>query len=328
MGLGPGPLRRGLPPPLSQSGLRGRADNDLAHIFDAFEALGAVTSVHGVASDMFSDDLDETSPVPPGEQRPFSGERAAALREQLAVPGRLVSLTPLGTRAMRQRMLAEGREVGLVGELAGAAAAELLGTVAEHYPPEAAAEEIDIWRAAHGGPLDPLLQAVRDCPFVSRQATMLNVLSVAVPEGEELLSGLLHDPGLGPVTLLVRRADLGPGDVSPAEAAWLMAGSVLELLEVGGPDTVIAQLAELPRPQREDVVRAVRDSRYPARETLQDFQALVAGPVLSAPTRLRAARKPATTAGPPGQTPPPLTRANRRAAAARHRGANMLCHAC
>ena len=123
---------------------------------------------------------------------------------------------------------------------------------------------------------------------------MLNVLSVAVPEGGELLSGLLRDPGLGPVTLLVRRADLEPGDVSPAEAAWLMAGSVLELLEVGGPAAVIAQLAELPRPQREDVVRAVRDSRYPARETLQDFQALVAGPVLYAPTRLQAARKPAT----------------------------------
>jgi hypothetical protein len=80
--------------PLSQSGLRGRADNDLEHIFDAFEALGAVTSVQGVASDMFSADLDETSPVPPGEQRPFSGERAAALRERLAAPGRLVSLTP------------------------------------------------------------------------------------------------------------------------------------------------------------------------------------------------------------------------------------------
>ena len=280
--------------PLSQSGVRGRADNDLSHIFDAFEVLGAVTSVHGVASDMFSDDLDEGFPMPPGEQRPFSGERAAALREQLAVPGRLVSLTPLGTRAMRQRMLAEGREAGLVGELASAAPAELLGTVAGHYPPEAAAEEIAIWRAAHGGTLDPLLQAVRECPFVSRQATMLTVLSVAVPDGEELLSGLLRDPGLGPVTLLVRRADLEPGDVSPADATWLMAGSVLELLEVGGPDAVIAQLAELPRPQREDVVRAVRESGYPARETLQDFQALVAGPVLSAPTRLRAARKPAT----------------------------------
>ncbi|MGH3422891.1 MAG: hypothetical protein ACRDOD_25230, partial [Streptosporangiaceae bacterium] len=58
----------------------------------------------------------------------------------------------------------------------------------------------------HGGTLDPLVQAVRDCPFVSRQATMLNVLSVAVPEGEQLLSGLLQDPGLGPVALLAHRA--------------------------------------------------------------------------------------------------------------------------
>ena len=73
-----------------------------------------------------------------------------------------------------------------------------------------------------------------------------------------------------------------------------MTGSILELLEIGGADAVIAQLAELPRRQREDVVRAVRDSSYPARETLQDFQALVADPVLSAPARLRAARKVAT----------------------------------
>ena len=280
--------------PLSQSGVRGRAGNDLAHIFDAFEALGAVTSVHGVASDMFSADLDEGFPVPPGSSGRSAGSGRPRLREQLAVPGRLVSLTPLGTRAMRQRMLAEGREAGLVGELVSATPAELLGTVAGHYPPQAAAEEIAIWRAAHGGTLDPLLQAVRDCPFVSRQAAMLNVLSVAVPEGGELLSGLLRDPGLGPVTLLVRRADLEAGDVSPAEAAWLMAGSVLELLEVGGPDAVIAELAELPRTQREDVVRAVRDSRFPARETLQDFQALVAGPILSAPAQLRAAGKPTT----------------------------------
>ena len=35
--------------PLGQMGLRGRVDNDVEHIFDAFEALGAVTSTHGVA---------------------------------------------------------------------------------------------------------------------------------------------------------------------------------------------------------------------------------------------------------------------------------------
>jgi hypothetical protein len=69
-----------------------------------------------------------------------------------------------------------------------------------------------------------------------------------------------------------------------------MAGSILELLEIGGPDAVRAQLEELPRPQRVDVVRAVCDSGYPARGTLEDFRVLVAEPILSAPPRLRAAR--------------------------------------
>ena len=273
--------------PLSQTGLHGRVDNDVEHIFDAFEALGAVTSTHGVASVVFAEDLDEGSDM---ADRPFSGERAAALRERLAEPGRMVSLTPLGTRAMRQRMLAEGREAGLVGELVGGSPAEVLGTVAEHYTPETAAEEISIWRAAHGGSLDPLVQAIRDCSFLSRQVALLKTLVNAVPEGDELLASLLRDPELGPVALLAEKHDRRPDEVSPAEAAWLMAGSILELLEIGGPGAVREQLEELPRPQREDAVRAVRDSGYPARETLEDFRVLVAEPILSAPSRPRIVR--------------------------------------
>ena len=273
--------------PLGQVGLRGRVDNDVEQIFDAFEALGAVTSTRGLASDVFSEDLDEASGMADG---PFSGERAAALRELLAEPGRQVSLTPLGTRAMRQRMLAEGREAGLVGELADASPAELLGTVAEHYTPETGVEEIAIWRAAHGGSLDPLVQAIRDCPFVSRRVAMLQTLVKAVPEGDGLLGRLLRDPELGPVALLAEKHDRKPGEVSPAEAAWLMAGSLLEFLELGGPDAVREQLEELPRYQREAAVCAVRDSGYPARETLEDFRVLVAEPILSTPSRPRAVR--------------------------------------
>ena len=276
--------------PIAQIGLRGRVDNDLEYIFDAFEALGAVASVHDLASGVFSEDLDEGVTMPPGAVVPFTGERAAALREQLAAPGRLVSLTPLGARAMRQRMLAEGREAGLVGELASASPAELLGTVAEHYTPATAAEEISIWRAARGSSLDLLVRAIRDCPFLCRKAAMLNVLAGGIPEGDELLVSLLRDPELGPVALLVQKRDRDPDEVSAEEAAWLMAGSILELLEIGGPDAVRAQLEELPRPQRVDVVRAVCDSGYPARGTLEDFRVLVAEPILSAPPRLRAAR--------------------------------------
>jgi len=251
--------------PLGQVGLRGRVGNDVEQIFDAFEALGAVTSTRGLASDVFSEDLDEVS-------------------------GRQVSLTPLGTRAMRQRMLAEGREAGLVGELADASPAELLGTVAEHYTPETGVEEIAIWRAAHGGSLDPLVQAIRDCPFVSRRVAVLQTLVKAVPEGDGLLARLSRDPELGPVALLAEKHDRNPGEVSAAEAAWLMAGSLLEFLEIGGPDAVREQLEELPRYQREAAVCAVRDSGYPARETLEDFRVLVAEPILSTPSRPRAVR--------------------------------------
>jgi hypothetical protein len=188
--------------PLSLMGLRARVDNDVEHIFDAFEALGAVTTVQGVASEIFSMDLGGRTTLPFGIEPPFEAGQAAALCERLANPTRLAALTPLGTRAMRERMLAEGREAGLVGELAGATARELLGTVAEHYTTSSAPEEIAIWRAAHGGSLDPLVQAVRDCPFLSRRVALLKTLARSVPEGTGLLAELIRDPVLGPVVLL------------------------------------------------------------------------------------------------------------------------------
>jgi hypothetical protein len=271
--------------PLSLMGLRGRADNDVEQIFDAFVALGAVTTAQGMASEIFSMDLDDGTTLPFGIESPFEAGQAAALRERLAKPTRLASLTPLGTRAMRERMLAEGREAGLVGELADATPAELLGTVAEHYTTSSAPEEIAIWRAAHGGSLDPLVQAVRDCPFLSRRVALLTTLGRSVPEGTELLAELIRDPALGPVVLLAEKDALSPQDASPGEAAWIMAGSLLELLEIDGPETVREQLENLPPAQRKDIVRAVSASGYPAPETLEEFRTLVAEPILHAPAR-------------------------------------------
>jgi hypothetical protein len=276
--------------PLNLMGLRARVDNDVEHIFDAFESLGAVTTVQGMASEIFSMDLDEGTALPLGMESPFEAGQAAALRERLAKPARLVSLTPLGTRAMRERMLAEGREAGLVGELAGATAAELLGTVTEHYTMSSTPEEIAIWRAAHGGSLDPLVQALRDCPFLSRRVALLKALARSVPEGTELLAELIRDPDLGPVVLLAERDDISPQDADPDEAAWIMAGSVLELLEIGGPEAVREQLKHLPPAERKDIVRAVSASGYPAPETLEEFRTLVAEPILHAPARPHAVR--------------------------------------
>src|SRR5260370_22562009 len=118
---------------------------------------------------------------------------------------------------MRQRMVAEGREAGLVGELANASPAELLGTVAEHYTPETAAEEIGIWRAAHGGSLDPLVQAIRDCPFLSRRVALLKTLVNAVPGGGQLLASPLRDPQPRPVAPLAEKPDRRPHRVSPPQ---------------------------------------------------------------------------------------------------------------
>lgn len=64
--------------------------------------------------------------------------------------------------------------------------------------------------------------------------------------------------------LLAEKQDRKPGEVSPAEGAWLMAGSLLEFLEIGGPDAVREELEELPRYQREAAVCAVRDSGFPS----------------------------------------------------------------
>lgn len=258
-------------------GLRARTDRDVEHIFDAFEALGAVTSVRAMADGMFLQDL--TDPA----TSPFDRARSAALRRQLKDPVRLVALTPLGTRAMRERMLAEGREAALVGELADAAPAEMLGVVAEHYTGASAAEEIALWREAHGGSLDPLLQAINDCPFVTRRTALLQTLASAVPEGPQLLSDLARDPGHRPVVLLVRRPELRPPDATPEEATWMMVGTLLELLELGGPEAVTEQLNRFPPGRRKEFARTVLASGFPVPETLEEFRTLVAAPLLHGP---------------------------------------------
>jgi hypothetical protein len=257
--------------------LRARTERDVEHIFGAFEALGAVTSVRAIASETFL--LDMADPA----ASPFGRVRSAALRRQLKDPVRLVALTPLGTRAMRERMLVEGREAGLVGELADAAPAEMLGVVAEHYTSASAAQEIARWREAHGGSLDPLLQAIDDCPFVTRRIALLQTLVRDVPEGPQILANLARDPGQRPIALLAQRSDIRPGNATAEEAGWMMVGSLLELLELGGPEAVIAQLSQFPPGKAKELARAVLASGFPAPETLEEFRALVAAPVLHGP---------------------------------------------
>lgn len=254
--------------------LRARTNRDVKHIFDAFEALGAAASQQGTASETFLRDLNDPA------ASPFDRARSDALRRQLKNPVRLVALTPLGTRAMRQRMLAEGREAALVGELANAAPAEMLGVVAEHYTSSSAAQEIALWREAHGGSLVPLLQAIDDCPFVTRRVALLQTLVRDVPEGAQILADLARDPRRRPIAVLAQRADIHPGNASAEEAGWMITGSLLELLELGGPEAVIEQLTRLPSGQRKEITRTILASGFPVQETLEEFRTLVAAPIV------------------------------------------------
>jgi hypothetical protein len=159
----------------------------------------------------------------------------------------------------------------------------MLGVVAEHYTGTSAAEEIARWREAHGDSLDPLLQAIDACPFVTRRTALLQALASAVPEGLQLLSDLARDPEHRPVVLLARRPELRPPDATPEEATWMMIGTFLELLELGGPEAVTEQLNRFPPGQRKEFARTVLASGFPVPETLEEFRTLVAAPILHGP---------------------------------------------
>ncbi len=241
------------------------------------------------------------TPAVGGLEGPLGGG-GAGHAEQLAACGRQLAEQQPGDLGL----LAEGREAGLVGELVNPSAAEVLGTVAEHHTPPSAAEEITGWRDAHGGSpnpgsLEPFVQAIGECPFLSRKVALLKALAAAVPEGEEMLASMLTDPELGPVVLFARKGDRGPDEVAP-EAPWLMAANMLQFLELGGPDAVRGQLGKLRRAAREDIVLAVSESGYPARETLKEFRTLVAEPILS--------RKATSGPPPPARGPEPASEAD------------------
>jgi hypothetical protein len=238
-------------------------------------------------------DLAEDFVPPVGAEGLYAREVAARLRDELAKPGQLVKLTPLGTRAMRARLLAEGREAGLVGELAGAPPAGLLGVVAEHYTAETSTVEIAGWLATHDDDPEPLLEAVRTCAFRGRAAAMLSVLTMALAEGTVLLHALRGDEVLAPlaVTALLDAGELQPGDLTGHERVLVMTEGLLQLLELGGPDVVREQLAELPREDLADLLKAVRASDHPAVLALEEFQTLVAVPLTAGPRRLHNVRQ-------------------------------------
>ncbi|WP_344424314.1 hypothetical protein [Amycolatopsis minnesotensis] len=227
---------------------------DLWRLLSVLAEFGAVELTVGQPDPMYLVDLDPTWELEPGEPASLPPEAMERLRAALdpgVGPVDLVSLTPLTTRAVRARLLREGRYAPMVGELSEAEAAPLLGMITEHYSPETAEAEIAGWLAAHGGRergLRQLLDGVRSCPFRTRAAAMLDVLAQNVPDQSTFLQGLRADEPLGPIAtqMLVQEGEITPDELGPEEGLRAMTEQFIHLLELGGADAVTGALAELP----------------------------------------------------------------------------------
>ncbi|MDX6327885.1 MAG: hypothetical protein QOI83_268, partial [Streptomycetaceae bacterium] len=221
-------------------------------------------------------------------------ERARQTRAELSAgPVELIRLTDLGTEAVRQRLLAAGRDAPLVGELVQAPATGLLGVIAEHYDPDSARAELALWTAAHGGPnaaRSELVRAVCEMPFRTRAEAMLDALAAALPEGEgeALLHSLRGDRSVAPTALsvLVRREALGPDDLVDAEAPLMVAESLLQLLESAGEEAVVQALLGAGHGQAQEALDAALASGHPDQDGLESLRRLGAGPLRSRSAQL------------------------------------------
>ncbi|MBT2235038.1 hypothetical protein [Nonomuraea sp. NEAU-A123] len=250
---------------------RRQVDLDLVAALEALAALGAVELSRGAADELYSSDLDD-------EDQPLDPEAAARLLARLREPDLLLArLTPLGLRATRGRMLAEGRDAPLIGELATAPPAALLGLLAQHYPPEAAAVEVAGWLAVPGQDVEALLQGVRDCPFRTRATAMLGTMTEALTDGPSIIRGLRGDPILGPIALtaLLDGEDLQPESLSDREQLLLLAEGLLNLLELGGAEAVLQEVTEMAGKDATEVIEAALSSGHPDVAGLKELGALL-----------------------------------------------------
>lgn len=291
------------------------ADRGLRTVLDALVDLGAIERDRGVADPVYLDvdlsgardelpadmppELAELLDIAGAPQDAAGQERARARREELtAGPVELIRLTDLGTRAVRQRLLAAGRDAPLVGELAQAPAAGLLGVLAEDYDPDAARVELADWISAHGerhAALRQLTDAVRTMVFRTRAQAMLEVLLTALPdgEGERLLRSLRGDPQLAPLALsaLAHRELLSPEDMTDAEHLLVLAESLLQLVELAGGGDGAEEALRAQGSEARDAVAVALDSAHPDRAGLEELRQLAARALRTSAVRSGRRRK-------------------------------------
>ncbi|MDR7302265.1 hypothetical protein [Haloactinomyces albus] len=273
-----------------QEFLRQSTERDVWRILQVLADIGAVELTTGVADPLFLTDLDENAAakvaVVAGDAETFPEEARERLRTSLAPengPIDLARLTPLGAQRVRTWMLAQGRCAPRVGELAGATPAQLLATVAEQYGPETGRQEIEHWLSLRGdtGP-EQLIDAVRDCPFRSRAAAMLDVLVDARPDGTALLHRLRSDESIGPLatSALMTDGQLEQEDLTEREQLLGLTEQLTHTLEVAGPDSLRETLlAEATPTDAAGMLSAAVDSGHPAILGLTELRALAAEPM-------------------------------------------------
>ncbi len=300
------------------------ADRDLRTVLDTLVDLGSIERERGMADPVFLEvdlsaepevldgmppELAELLGVTGNAADPAAQERARAQREELtAGPVELIRLTELGTRAVRQRLLAAGRDAPLVGELAEASAAGLLGVLADDYDPDAASVELAGWIAARDdreAALRQLTEAVRSMPFRVRAQAMLAVLLTALPdgEGEQLLRGLRGDAALAPLVLtaLAHHELLSPEDMTDAEHLLLLAENLLQFVELAGGGDGAEEVLRAQGPEARDAVAAALDSAHPDRAGLEELGQLAARALRTPAARLGRALNSRRTAGKSGR---------------------------
>ncbi|MFB4267184.1 hypothetical protein [Nonomuraea sp. GTA35] len=255
---------------------------DLERALEVLADLGAVELTRGPADELCSSDLDHDDQALP----PDAVER---LRSRLAEPDLLLArLTPLALRSVRERLLTQGRDAPLIGELAASPAAELLGVLTQHYPAREAAVELNAWLSRPGQDVEALLQAIRDCSFRTRAAAMLAVLAEALPQGGALVRHLRHDPVLAPtaLTFLVDAGEADPAALDQREHLLLGAENFLTLLELGGPEVLVEQLRSMAGNDAYELAAAALDSGHHDVAGLAELRELVAEPLRERPLRL------------------------------------------
>ncbi|MFF0525961.1 hypothetical protein ACFYTC_45335 [Actinomadura nitritigenes] len=152
------------------------------------------------------------------------------------------ALTPLGVWGVRELLLSDGFTAPVVGELAGAPAAELVAGLAWHRP-ETADEEIDGWLASHDvkDAAADLLDVMRGGGPGARNLAAA-VLHRVGPEAAPVVRAAQEHPLVSPYAALWLNAAGDPAgrELSRAEYLWVFVDTVAGMLETAEPEEAVA----------------------------------------------------------------------------------------